>query len=268
MLTVDELRTAVPAHLKPSVSQEMVDKVNTISLDPLKAEAIRENFLTFVDVMKEGRFKFQDYLNAVNYVSHKLMGLTNREAYQQTFPQRYADMVAAGKKEKDIASMVSIYNKTKLVGLVYERSMIPTWVLNQDVFQKAINVQAELMTTASSEKVRTDAANSILTHLKRPETKQVELNIGVQENEGMNELKDMLTDMANQQQSLIGSGVKTRDIAHQKLGQGLVIDGEVLSSGQEPHHTTPQQKPISSEQIQKVSRKVSQEKPLSGFKPQ
>ena len=61
------------------------------------------------------------------------------------------------------------YNKNKLVNLILEQSMIPSWVLNQDMYQKALNVQCELMLTANSEKV-SDAANSILTHLKPPQS--------------------------------------------------------------------------------------------------
>ena len=104
-----------------------------------------------------------------------------------------------------------------LVNLILEQTLVPVWVLNQDAVQKAINTQVELMTSAKSEMVRTQAANSILTHLKRPEKTQVELNLGEVETSGMKELKDTLTALAIQQQELIGRGVGTRDIAHQKL---------------------------------------------------
>ena len=217
MLTVDQAQAAVPPHLRVCVTDELVNLVNNITTDPEAARSIRENFVSYGMVLKDGRFKTEDYVHAVAYVSYKLMGYTNREAYMRTFPQRYQILVAKGTADKDIAAYIFAYNKNKLVNLILEQTLIPTWVLNQDVYQKAINTQLELMLNAKSEKVRADAANSILTHLKRPEKQQVELNIGIRETSGMTELKDMLTVLAHRQQELITSGVTTREIAHQRL---------------------------------------------------
>lgn len=233
MLTLEEVKETLPKHLKSVVTQALVDKVNNIAADPEMAEHIRQSFVSYTSVLQEGKFKTEDYLSAVAYVSYKVMGYTNQESYKRTFPKRYTDMVARGMDDKVISSYVAAYNKNKLVNLILEQTLVPTWVLNQDLYQKAINVQAELMLGAQSEKVRTEAANSLLTHLKKPETKQVELNIGVKEPEGLNELRDMMTSMAQRQQDLIGQGVTTREIAHQKFGQTIdvtpVEDAEVIA---------------------------------------
>lgn len=223
MLTTTDIAEALPKHLRSAATQDLTDKVNSVSKDPEIAKNIRENFISHVTVLKDGRFKADDYLNAVAYVSYKMMGHTNQESYKRTFPNRYQTLVSKGMTDKDISAYVAAYNKNKLVNLIMEQTIIPAWVLNQDAFQKAINTQVELMTTAASEKVRAEAANSILTHLKKPETKQVELNLGVQEPEGMNELRTMLTSLAEKQQALIEGGVSTKEIAHQKFGKGLSI---------------------------------------------
>ena len=217
MLTVDEIKTALPAQFKGSATQDLTDKINQIATDPEAAEYIRDNFISYTRVLSEGRFKTDDYVNAVAYVSYKIMGYSNKESYSRALPNRYAGLVARAATEKDISAFVSAYNKNKLVNLILEQSLTPSWVLNQDVFQKAINTQAELMLTANSEKVRTDAANSILTHLKKPESHKVELNISAVENSGMLELNHMLASLAQRQQDMIGQGVTTREIAHQKL---------------------------------------------------
>jgi uncharacterized protein YwlG (UPF0340 family) len=60
---------------------------------------------------------------------------------------------------------------------------------------------------------------------------KVDLNIGVVENSGMAELRDMLHTMAQTQQDLIAQGVPTKEIAHQKLGKKAssdVDDAEIL----------------------------------------
>jgi len=223
MLTVDDLRNSLPKHLKLAATQSLADTVNSLSTDSEMQETLRNNVVSYTHVLQEGKFKTEDYLNAVAYVSFKLMGYTNKDAYIRTFPQRYAALIAKSTPGNDISAYVAGYSKGKLVNLIMEQTLVPTWVLNQDLYQKAINTQAELMVSANSEKVRSDAANSILTHLKKPENHQVEINLGVQESKGMKELKDTLTALAQRQQELIGQGASTREVAHQKLGS--MIEG-------------------------------------------
>lgn len=218
MLTKDELKEALPSHLRSAVSDALVQKVNALAADPEEARVVRDNMVSYTSVLAEGRFKVEDYINAVVYVSHKLLGNSNQAAWKKTFPQRYQTLVARKASEKDISAYVAAYNKNKLVNLIMEQSLIPTWVLNADIYQKAINTQFDLMTDDTvSPKVRTEAANSLLTHLKRPETKKVELEIGARENSGMDELRGLMAQLAERQQALIAQGANTREIAHQSL---------------------------------------------------
>lgn len=220
MLTLQQVTHALPANLKNNVTQQLVDNINNCVADPIMAEAIKDNFLSYTQVLSEGKFKTEDYLSAVMYVSFKLMGMTNQDAYARTFPARYRTLLNNGTSAKDISSYVSMYNKGRLVNLILEKSLIPTWVLNQHIYQKAINVQADLMSNANSEMVRMQAANSILTHLAKPKEVGPLINLDLREGSGLNELKATLTQLAQQQRDLIGQGVTTKSIAD----QGLVID--------------------------------------------
>ena len=219
-LTVQQVQQALPPSLKSAVTQQMVDNINNAVADPLVAEQIRNNYLSYTGVMKDGKFKTDDYLSAVMYVSYKLMGYTNQDAYFKTFPTRHAALVAKGTSSKDISAYVSAYNKGKLVNLIYEQTLVPTWVLNQELHQRALNVQADLMVNAQSELVRSNAANSILTHLQKPKESGPLINLDMRETSGMNELKDMLTQMAQKQRELIANGVPTKEIADQRLIEG------------------------------------------------
>lgn len=212
-----------------SITESLVQKLNAVAQDPETAETIKQNFLSNTKVMAQGRFKLQDYLNAVAYVSFKMMGHTNEESYAKVFPTRYAAMKAKGQKT---SNFVAAYNKNKLVNLITEQTLIPAWILNHAVYQRAIDTQAFLMVNAKSEKVRSDAANSILTHLKKPEKTELELNIGVHENDEMKTLKDMLTALAVQQQKAIESGIPTAQIAHQPFkAESDVIEAEIVAAG-------------------------------------
>lgn len=232
-LTKEMVEQVMPANLKGSVTQHFVDTLNNIAADPLLAENIRNNFISYTAVLKEGKFKTEDYLNAVVYVSHKLMGASNGEAYAKTFPVRYQALLAKGTSPKDIAAYVSAYNKGKLVNLVLEQTMVPTHVLNAHLFQEAINVQAAIMKDDEvSPKVRVEAANSLLTHLKRPEAAKSELKIEIEDKSGLNELKNALQQVALKQIEAIDSGVPVADIAASKL-----IEAEAVEVG--PDQTQP-----------------------------
>jgi len=223
-LTVEQFRMALPDKVKKSVNQELIDQINQTLSDPDMFETYRENLLSYTKVMADGRFKITDYVNAVKYVSHKLMGCTNIEAYIKTFPDKYQRWVNQGVSSKDIASYVTAYNKSKLVNLIFEQTLIPSYVLNQDLYQKALNVQAELMMTAKSEKVRCDAANSLLNHLKMPETQKVQLDLGIKEDSSIAALRQATMELVRQQRLMVEAGaMNAQDVAHSKV---VVLDAE------------------------------------------
>ena len=222
-LTVEQVRMALPNKVKKSVNQELIDQINQTLSDPDMFETYRDNLLSYTKVMADGRFKITDYVNAVKYVSHKLMGCTNIEAYIKTFPDKYQRWVNQGVSSKDIASYVTAYNKSKLVNLIFEQTLIPSYVLNQDLYQKALNVQAELMISAKSEKVRCDAANSLLSHLKMPETQKVELDLGIKEDSSIAALRQATMELVRQQRLMVEAGaMNAQEVAHSKV----VVDVE------------------------------------------
>ena len=222
MLTLDQFKLALPDKVKKSVNQELIDQINNTLSDPEMYETYRDNLISYTKVMADGKFKVTQYVDAVRYVSFKLMGCTNIEAYTKTFPDKYQRFVQQGVTAKDIASYVTAYNKSKLVNLIFEQTLIPSYVLNQDLYQRALNVQADLMMNAKSEKVRCDAANSLLTQLKAPEVKKVELDIGVREDSSIAALRATTLELARQQRLMMESGaMNAQEIAHGKL----VIEG-------------------------------------------
>lgn len=225
MLTIEQFKSALPDKVRKTVNQELIDQINTTLNEPELYEAYRDNLVSYTSVMADGKFKISSYIEAVKYVSHKLMGCTNIDAYTKTFPAKYARFIAQGVSAKDIASYVTAYNKNKLVNLIFEQTLIPSYVLNQDLYQKALNVQADLMMNAKSEKVRCDSANSLLTHLKMPETQKVELEIGVKEDSTIAALRATTMELAKQQRLMVESGaMNAQEVAHGKL----VIEGDCV----------------------------------------
>lgn len=228
MLTKEVVERALPATLKSAVTPQLVDLINNIAADPLVAEQVRNNVISYTSVLKEGKFKAEDYVHAVAFVSYRMMGDSIKDAYFKTFPQRMAALMAKGADEKTISAYTSAYAKGKLVNLILEQTIVPSWVLNNHLYQEAITTQATLMRTAASEKVRQEAANSLLTHLAKPKEVTALIPIDMKESSGMSELKDMLQKMSQQQRELIANGATARDIAAQRLVDVVDVEAKQI----------------------------------------
>ena len=224
MLTKELVERALPASLKNAVTPELVTQLNNVSTDQIFAEQVRDNFISYTGVLREGKYKTEDYLNAVTFVSYRLMNHTNKDAYFKTFPTRYQALLSKGTSEKDISAYVSAYVKGKLVQAIMEQTLTPSWVLNQDMYQDALKTQHELMRNAVSEKVRCDAANSLLTHLTKPKEAGPLVNIDMRESSGMNELKNTMEALAKQQLGLIQNGMTAKEIAGGRIFEGESTD--------------------------------------------
>ncbi|UCR75491.1 terminase small subunit [Alcaligenes phage vB_Af_QDWS595] len=216
LITQKDLVAALPSTMKGVATQNLADTLNQIQADPEIAEHIRNNFLSYSKVLTEGKFKIEDYMNAIVFASWRMAGKNNLDSYTATFPDRYARMMAAGKSSKDISATVSMYAKGKLVVMILEQAAIPIWLLNQDVVQKAINIQLDLaMDTSQSGMVRTTAANSLLNHLQRPKENITnnQINVNLPESDGIAELRRSIEEISKMQIKAIEAGATTKEIA-------------------------------------------------------
>jgi len=216
-LSEKEFKACLPAQMRKSVSPELIKGINHVLADPNTLDFLRENILGYTEVLKQGKFKLLHYLNAVHYVSHKLMGSSNTQAYIKTFPAKYKKFLLNNTPEKDIAAYASVYNKSKLVTLIFEQTLIPSHIINAPLYQEALNTQAELMRSARSEMVRTTAANSVLAHTKPPETQKIELDVGLKQNSAIDDLRKSTEELVKAQKELLASGATPKQIAASKL---------------------------------------------------
>lgn len=217
-MTEDEFKRCLPASLRGSVDDSIRQQLNDCLADPNTRETIAQNLLGYTDVISQGKFKLGSYISAIRYVSYKVMGNTNILAYQKTFPDRYSDMVANGVTPKDINSYISAYNKSKLVTLIYEAMMIPTYILNQDVFQEAINTQREIMNNDRySPMARVQAAKSLLDTLKPPELKKMQVDVSVKESDTIAQLQKTTQELAQLQLQQLKQGTSLQDILNQPI---------------------------------------------------
>lgn len=226
-LTKEMFDRALPKQSRIKVTDDLIDEINSVMNDPQLRENFRDNILSHAKIMADGKYKIESYLNAVRYVSHKSLGSTNIEAYAKTFPSRYQRLVDEGANNKVISAYSTAYNKTDLVVKITSQALVPIHILNADILQQAINKQASIMNNCdASYKVQSDAANSLMTHLRPPEASKVELDISIKQDKSLDELRETTLALARQQRAMIESGaMNAKDIAHSKL----LINGEIVN---------------------------------------
>lgn len=220
-MTLDELKEALPKKNRGAVSQDLLDEVNKAIAEPEFYRDYRDNLVSYTSVLQEGRFKIADYINAVKYVTARLMGKSGFEAYIKTFPDRYQALVNSGTPTNTIHAYASMYKKNQLVNLIYAQTVVPMYVLNMDMYQEALNTQRDLMLNAESEKVRSDAANSLLIHLKVPEVAKVELDINVKQDNSIAELRNATAALAQQcKEQMLAGNMSAKEVAEARIIQG------------------------------------------------
>lgn len=226
-LTLEQFRDVLPKQVRGAISDTLIDAVNDAISNSELRENFRDNLLSYTSVMKDGKFKIESYINAVKYVSLKLLGSSNVDAYLKTFPDKHQWFITQGTSAKDISAYVAAYNKTKLVNLIFAQTLVPFHVLNADLYQKALNVQVALMTDLDvSPKVRSDAANSVLTHLKPPEVTKIELDVK-DDKSMLAGMRQTMLELAAMQHKNIKLGISSaEEIAHSKIN---IIEGEFTS---------------------------------------
>lgn len=204
-LTIHQIRACAPLGLRKNISQNMVDVINAAVDDSEIKDRYREHILSWINVMQEGKWKMKDYANAVKFVTYKLMGDSQMSAWAKVFPDRLQRLIDKGIPDKNISAHVTMYNKTPLVLKITERTLPPLHIINSDILQEAINVEAELMRSAKSETVRMKAAATLIEHLKAPESLKVDINVGVS-NDTVEDLREITRALAVEQRRMIESG--------------------------------------------------------------
>ena len=214
----EQLVASIPARLIKGVTEEMIDSWVQLFSEEDMAEAYMDNFVSYSRVLNEGKYSPSNYVNAVKYCSHRLNGDTTREAYTKTFPEKVQRWVLNEASAKSISKYVSVFNNSKLVTSIMQQAAVPLWIVNQDKAQEAINTLVELAANSESDKVRCDAANNILVHLKQPEITKLQLDVGIHADDSIASVRKAIEDLTNAQANAITSGVfNARAIAESKV---------------------------------------------------
>ncbi len=217
-LTKDMLVGSLPdKRFRKHVTDDIVDLVNSEPNSELR-RVFRDNILSYSTVLTKGKYSLAAYVNAVKYVSLKLMGDKSSTAYSKVFPDRYQNLVDKGTSASQIASFADNYGNNALVVKIMEQTLVPTHILNAGIYQQAINVQADLMLNAQSEMVKQKAAESLMTNLAAPAAAakiEIDVNYG---GDIVDDLRATTKALAAQQLKMImGGQASAKEIAHSEI---------------------------------------------------
>ena len=213
MLALESVRKLVPKSQRTLITQEFLDKLEASVNDNLVAEQFKENFVTYLNVLSKGKYKMEDYINAVKYVSFKLLGYSNIDAYTATFPERYERLKTEGQTQ--IEAFVSMYNKNKLVMQIYEQTIVPSYVLNAPMHQQALNTLAAMIIDDDVRGMtKVKACEAILQYTKQPDVVKGELTIGIEQSDTINDLREITENLADTYRMMLEKkGMRLKDVA-------------------------------------------------------
>ena len=217
MLPIETVKKLVPKSQRGLITQDFLDKIEASVQNSLIAEEFKNNFITYLNVLSTGKYKMEDYISAVKYVSFKLLGYSNVDAYAATFPDRYERLKREGQEQ--IEAFASMYNKNKLVMQIYEQTIVPTYVLNAPLHQEALNELAKMIKDPSVRGMtKVKACEAILQHTKQPEIVKGELTIGIEQQDTISELRDVVEQLAEVNRLSITKNIKSiKEVAEAKI---------------------------------------------------
>ena len=206
MVGYEEFKRALPKGKKKMLTPEVYEEIKKLNDSDL---SLREDLLGYANVLEDTRYTIKQYVLAVKYVAYKQMGHTNFDAFNIVFPDKIKEWKDRGLDTASLHKKVTKYNRSPIVVAITKQSVIPVWILNQDVLQEAINVNRDLMYTSRSEMVRQKAASDLMNFLKQPEDTKATLDINIKEDDTTKQLEETLLKLSKQQLEHVEMGKST-----------------------------------------------------------
>ena len=218
---IEQFQVAANIH-KNRYTLDVLTKIKELAEDSDLADEYRDKLITYTSVLKSGRWKLSQYLDAVQFVTCRISGMSQRESYGIVFPEKVAKWEAMGRDSKRIASNITVYSQTELIVALYEQTMIPTHILNAGLFQEALNVAAEIMVNSRSDIARVNAINSILTNTKAPVSTKIEMDVNVKQTDSISSLREATEKLAIAEAQAIEAGMSVKAIA-----ESIIVEAEI-----------------------------------------
>ena len=210
-VTLFDLQCAMPAK-KNLVTQEIVDIINKVQEEPeFQGETLLQTMVTYQNVLQKAKVGIKEYISAIRFCAYLIsMDDNYTEAYKRTFYDRkfVKDRITLDTSDPrygELTSAASRYRRSKLVVDILTLSQVPMELMFAGLRYKAVGVLANVMMTAKYDRDRVAAAKELLLATKSDNIK-VDLDIRVNENSAVTDLRTQLAQMAATQTAYLQSG--------------------------------------------------------------
>ena len=235
LLTVEDVQNALPSR-KNAITQELVDVLNEVKDEAeFQGEPLLNTAVVYEKLMINNKASVREFIDAIRFCAYLVtMDDNYTEAYKKTF--YYRDFVkermnadTKSIKYAELTIAASRYRRNnKLVSDLLVYSQAPLEIMFLGWRYKAVGVLADTMMNAKLDRDKINAAKELLVATKGPETKRIELDIGVKENSAIASLNEQLSVMAGKQVMLLESGARElSDFGSLKPKQEDVVDAEI-----------------------------------------
>lgn len=234
LLTVEDVQNALPSR-KNAITQELVDVLNEVKDEAeFQGEPLLNTAVVYEKLMINNKASVREFIDAIRFCAYLVtMDDNYTEAYKKTFYYRdfVKERISADTKSikyAELTSAASRYRRNnKLVADLLVYSQAPLEIMFLGWRYKAVGVLADTMMNAKLDRDKINAAKELLVATKGPETKRIELDIGVKENSAIASLNEQLSVMAGKQVMLLESGARElSDFGSLKPKQEDVVDAE------------------------------------------
>ena len=232
-VTLFDLQCAMPSK-KNLVTQEIVDIINKVQEEPeFQGESLLQTMVTYQSVLQAAKVGIKEYINAIRFCAYLIsMDDNYTEAYKRTFHDRkfVKDRVALDTRDPrygELTSAASRYRRSRLVVDILTLSQVPMELMFGGLRYKAVGVLADVMMNAKYDRDRIAAAKELLMATKSDNIK-VDLDIKVNENSAVADLKAQLAQMAATQVTYLQSGTTSLQELGAMKPKSEYTDAEVI----------------------------------------
>ena len=196
------------------IDDEFVDRLNNLGGDSkVLSKIYKDNFFSWLKAVSGDdwdcrKYGIEDYVNAVKFVSLRLLGNTILDSYKEVFPDRvmlvekeYEEDGDSSKLKERLNWLASAYSKGKLVVKILQLTLVPSYIINAPLYDEALQKLADMI---RNDEVRgmakVKACEAILEATKQPEVIEQNVNVnvggGIIRNEAMDELREVTEKLA------------------------------------------------------------------------
>ena len=210
-LSIEEARSFVPRNFRSQITEKFLDQMEQAIGNDEQARHVRENFITYSKVLQDcdPNVNILDYLNAVRFITFKIMGYSAEESWKRVFPHKVEKLLREG-NEKHINKYANIYNKSQIVNKIYSQTMIPSYILHHEEYEKMISTLNDMIYSGELRGMaKVKAVEIFLSNTKPPEVAKAELQVSIQQSDTITDLRDATDKFARAMRLAIEEGKTT-----------------------------------------------------------